>query len=129
MFFQTDSLFQTMSASPASTATNAAASNAASAVAASSSNTNAPSNNASSVTNSAKDASSGGAANAPAQVVAAPSQIQSTIPVNTARNLNNNLYDKRKLGGLEIEQLIRELHANGDRVRFFFFFFFFFFAV
>lgn len=32
-----------------------------------------------------------------------------------ARNLTNTLYDKRKLGGLEIEQLIRELHGNGAR--------------
>ena len=37
------------------------------------------------------------------------------IPLATSRNLSNNLYDKRKLGALEVEQLIRELHANDDQ--------------
>jgi vacuole morphology and inheritance protein 14 len=44
-----------------------------------------------------------------------PVTQNSTIAVATARNLNNNLYDKRKLGGLEIEQMVKELHGNGAR--------------
>lgn len=38
------------------------------------------------------------------------------IATATARNLSNNLYDKRKLGALEIEQQIKELNGNGDKV-------------
>ena len=38
------------------------------------------------------------------------------IPAATARNLANNLYDKRKLGALEVEQLVRELHGSDNEV-------------
>lgn len=38
------------------------------------------------------------------------------LPSGTARNLSNNLYDKRKLGALEVEQIVKELHSNNDKV-------------
>jgi hypothetical protein len=31
------------------------------------------------------------------------------LPPNTVRNLNDKLYEKRKLGALEIEQLVKDL--------------------
>ena len=38
------------------------------------------------------------------------------IPAGTAKNLANTLYDKRKLGALEVEQLVRELHSSDNKV-------------
>jgi hypothetical protein len=36
----------------------------------------------------------------------------SPVPPSTYRNLSDKLYDKRKLGALEIEQLVKELNNN-----------------
>jgi hypothetical protein len=36
------------------------------------------------------------------------------ISVNTIRNLNDKLYDKRKLGALEVEQQVKELNKQQE---------------
>lgn len=39
------------------------------------------------------------------------------LPVSITRNLNDKLYEKRKLGALEIEALVKDLRLNGEQAR------------
>ena len=39
------------------------------------------------------------------------------LPISITRNLNDKLYEKRKLGALEIEALVKELRLQGEQGR------------
>jgi hypothetical protein len=40
-----------------------------------------------------------------------------TLSISIVRNLSNTLYEKRKVGALEVEAAVRELRQQGDYVR------------
>jgi hypothetical protein len=49
--------------------------------------------------------------------VSSLSSTEFPLPLSISRTLSDKLYEKRKLGALEVEQLIKELNAQKDEER------------
>jgi len=51
------------------------------------------------------------------EMAAPPAKKADPLTPATIRNLHDKLYDKRKLGALEVEQLVKELLKQGDTAK------------
>ncbi len=55
--------------------------------------------------------------NASSNSITTTVSVEVPLQLSISRNLSDKLYEKRKLGALEVEQLIKELNAQKDEER------------